>query len=780
MKACLLVALLVLIGFVSADVYLMGPRGSNCRLKGTNRNRDNANRMFDSQNNDRGGYNVGSMYYYEGSKMIVEWTSQHSCGNANNQCEFILQYTCDDLLRDGTTETTIPTNAQNCYDTDCDTDPRFGRHESLESYTYCTKRSRNLGLYTANQLNNNKKKTAKYTRQNAGGTRYAYECPEERDYYPYWGPTIWRDVAVLTNDPQRCAAYKAESQNVKGRYYCSVYDVHKDKLNSVIPITEEECTAFVDSSHPDNTAETPVYAKWTYVAPFGLEAPECNQNQYVRDNHHGNAVGGQMVSFNWTIPETIHERCAFRIRYNITSTDFEGFQGVSTLTPGFTAEKNNKAFLNKEFGFGDDEAAEQEAKDRGYEVTGNPNVDIFGSLLGANADNVKLQMNVNTAQFSRTFEDRSHRFAIRSREGAYPKDAVIHNLNVRGKRGNIVQVYPSVEYDFQPNLLDASLGDYIHFQWTGSDSNPNNNDGQGRAGSDRSNVVGLIRDRYTDADELKYSLPTEGARGANYPKKLTADYNFLGWDNTTLIKMATLSSKQLGGDMDELDDAGTYFDMPPKPLGKAGIFNYMCTRNNNFSNRSQKGMIKVDANRSVSQLVGWSGGVVKADEKASIVVKEGDFQSVQQLSLTVSPAYMIERYGLDSSRLASSVVFLSGNVVDQRLVAPVELVISHTASPIADTYIAYAETLDGIDNTSWKRMSTNVESDYATTMTDMPGVYIVKEDVNIGAVIGITLAVLAMAIGAFVLIRYCRRKAIEDQMRDQQDPLVSGTVNSSV
>lgn len=59
---------------------------------------------------------------------------------------------------------------------------------------------------------------------------------------------------------------------------------------------------------------------------------------------------------------------------------------------------------------------------------------------------------------------RSHSFAIRSTPESL-KGQKIYNVNVRGKRGNIVQVYPAVEYDFVPNRLDASVGDYVHFQY---------------------------------------------------------------------------------------------------------------------------------------------------------------------------------------------------------------------------------------------------------------------------------------------------------------------------
>ena len=68
------------------------------------------------------------------------------------------------------------------------------------------------GLFTADQK---VRSQAIHTRQNPNGQRRGYECPEERDYYPYWHPTEWKDIVVFAHNKSWCGYYQEESFNVK-------------------------------------------------------------------------------------------------------------------------------------------------------------------------------------------------------------------------------------------------------------------------------------------------------------------------------------------------------------------------------------------------------------------------------------------------------------------------------------------------------------------------------------------------------------------------------------
>jgi len=158
---------------INADLYIQNFRGSNNRLDERGRDRANGNRLFDSQNNDRGGYNVGKLSVYVGETVPISWSNQHGAGTYQLRgSEIIIQYACDKLMRDGTTTNRIPDEPKNCRNFDCDTDVEYGRHESFTWYQYCKATYRNKGLFTANQ--NLQGKSARFTRQNPDGTRRGY------------------------------------------------------------------------------------------------------------------------------------------------------------------------------------------------------------------------------------------------------------------------------------------------------------------------------------------------------------------------------------------------------------------------------------------------------------------------------------------------------------------------------------------------------------------------------------------------------------------------------
>ena len=61
---------------------------------------------------------------------------------------------CSDTIRDGSDNRRIPELNSGCLNGDCNTDFRFGMHEPNEYYQRCKQTSRNLGLFTADQVSN--------------------------------------------------------------------------------------------------------------------------------------------------------------------------------------------------------------------------------------------------------------------------------------------------------------------------------------------------------------------------------------------------------------------------------------------------------------------------------------------------------------------------------------------------------------------------------------------------------------------------------------------------
>nr|CAB3228244.1 protein DD3-3 [Phallusia mammillata] len=743
---CLMIFSTLLLKCAFADVYLHNLRGSNNRWNENGRNRNNANRMFDSQNNARGGYNVGSLYYYVGSKLQLEWTNQHSCYNENNHCDIVLQYMCGPQVRDGTSTSTIPSNPAQCENLDCNEDRRYGMHEDFYHYQNCRLRKRNGGLYTASE---NVREYASSTRQNQKANRYGYECAEERDYYPNWHPSPWKDIAILTNDVSRCAMYQNESQNVKERYACKVdpaflyqYSNKNPPDNKYIPITEAECNTFVYEVNGESKL-----GEWTRYPAHGIAAPNCVESQYSRDNHLGNTVGGQTINYNWTIPDSVNEHCTLRIRYNITTGDYDR-DNTTSIHNNRRARDGPGPDLWTQFGLTSDVGL-----NRGYKLKDNPQVDIF------NNEKFKLQLAITTEQYGRTFQDRSHTFAIRPRPPSISSDAQIVNVNVRGKRGNIVQVYPAVEYDFVPNTAVVQKDGYVHYQWTGSDNNPGNNDGQGRASTDRSNVVMIKSAVYTEGSPSTYKTGTYGQLGSSYPSHLTNAS--LGGLIAEDMKALSILRDHLGGDMDELNDAGTYFDLGPRKVTQSGNYNYMCTRNNNFSNRSQKGKLVVTDAAFANEYIGALGGSVSVPNtgggtSTEVVAPPGALTQGQLIGLSeTTQSDITVVVHAPNSDYVSDFVKLEpeGKISSDSAMLTLKIKLN---GDLPSLYVP--EVYMSADGTNtWNKLALDEhQSGYVSFRTDSGGHYVVSKSVDAGPMAGLILGVIVgvlLLVGIIVLLK---------------------------
>jgi hypothetical protein len=279
--------------------------------------------------------------------------------------------------------------------------------------------------------------------------------------------------------------------------------------------------------------------------------------------------------YNWTLPTSGDEdcigndncNCVIRLRYNVSSGELDNNPGS-----GFTDWTSNA----KASPVQDDEYYAQDGRNH--------------------------SLALDTTQFGRTFEDRSFVFHIRHRPSDVPSTSRIFNLNVRGNRGNIVQTYPATEYDFIPQFLHVRVNDYIHFQWTGCDTNPAGNAGEGTDQTDHNNMVQIedfdkhypASDDWLDDPANKVLFPDEETR-----------LRFAMLDQKDCQSLEELYAEHGNNENDietdeqncmKLNAASQYFDgglYQMKETNADGYY-YMSSRNNNFTNRDQKGVIFVD------------------------------------------------------------------------------------------------------------------------------------------------------------------------------------------
>jgi len=239
---------------------------------------------------------------------------------------------------------------------------------------------------------------------------------------------------------------------------------------------------------------------------------------------------------------------------------------------------------------------------------------------------------LNTAQTGRTFQDRSHVFRVMAVPDKGVTNAAMKNANkiinvsVQGKRGNIVQTFPAVEYDFWPKTVEMNLGDCAAFQWTGSNTHNNGNPagdgqagdaGEGRGGSDRSNLIqimdknstypapfdkAVVDDFFANSKVFKTYTGEEVSSGTPITTALTADEANAKTGRDAQIyflsagyyKDENAVNKQISND-DQNGQLNVLLNNTPASMRgmtvcpeKKGTYEFTCTRNNNFSNRDQK------------------------------------------------------------------------------------------------------------------------------------------------------------------------------------------------
>lgn len=211
------------------------------------------------------------------------------------------------------------------------------------------------------------------------------------------------------------------------------------------------------------------------------------------------------------------------------------------------------------------------------------------------------------------------------------------------------------------------------------------------------------------------------------------------------------------GHMEELDDMGTNLNHEPVQATKVGCWSYVSTRNNNFSNRSQKGTLCVDPGHFKGQDIGRNGGAISTedgwmmiDEDALSTIYSVTFES-QPSDDSVSPLIIVQPAGME---------FEDGKSA--------EIGIAYTHRALRSPKVMFKSYDEGA---SWEEIS-DVEykeqdgQTVAVVNVNESGHYKVQDEINAGAVAGIVISILALlgAIGlaCFMKSGMCGRGNSDD------------------
>jgi plastocyanin len=610
------------------------------------------------------------MLYFEESMISVTWTNQHGTGNKKLNTQMVMQFICDTFPRASSAATNdfgvgpsgtitgtdfadvnraitmrkhgLRVELYNGGNTNTPDEPnsiqtdggasttttyqnnhnnRRGRRESEEFYSLCKSRSQQYGLFHSDQDLQGDSQI--YTRQNPGGTRRGLECPEERDYYPWWNPSPFHDIAIITPDVKYCEDYIApESQNVKMKYQC----VKETVSASDGPTTYLLSATAVEYNLNQTWCEMQAGHKWEGFQWDG-EEPECVESYWSKANHVGNVDGtkrgGRQANYDWYLPtydDLVNKhycypysmsvtdssdstddsagtfdcvRMMVRLRYNISTMDYDPYMTDSTQD-----EDDNNGVISP--------------------IQNNPTVDVGVYAQG-------LRLAINTAQTGRTFQDNSHTFLVCKRpSNADWKNNDVINVNVRGKRGNIVQTFPATEYDFEPQHISILSGQCMHFQWTGSNTHNTGSPGgdgqtgdagEGQGGTDRFNIVQSLAmdqsypvtyDQFTGEGENFFDYvdcyhPLQSGIGKLASEDAQIVLGTAGFYRSVAYARTQITNHQDAGVLDVLlNNASASFRqgliccITSGPSGNGVIaFSFISTRNNNFTNRCQKLKIEI-------------------------------------------------------------------------------------------------------------------------------------------------------------------------------------------